>query len=428
MAPKFVFNATGTRGDLIPVLAIAAELQRRGHEVHVLANDPEGAVARGFDVPFTSVAPAQVNNLKGIEDAFGRHVFASYGPTFDFIESELARGTEVALVSMECHTAATLMAERHGLPLCRLALTPFRIFSLEQHCYPLRERLAGPLARTYRRYVIPRMNRRDYEHPYVISGINGFRQQLGLAPISSVCELEQRASYQLCLFPEWYCPEAGGAERRQFVGFPLPRSQGALPAELSAFIDRHGDPIVFTPGTGVVDVSAFFAAAQQCCTELGRAGVFLSPSLPAEQRGASGSIYRLDYIDLALVLPRTALLVHHGGMGTTARALEAGVPQIISPQAFDQPDNGDRVSRLGVGSMIRRRDLSGAALATAAGALLGNVDVRRTLRDLSQRIGATSAAVAAAAALERDFLTGPSRSSRHDLGASDDRQLEHLGL
>ncbi|MEO8181273.1 MAG: glycosyltransferase [Deltaproteobacteria bacterium] len=331
MAPKFVFNATGTRGDLIPLLAIAAEVQRRGHDVHVLANDPQGAVAGRFAVPFSSIAPAQVNNLTGIEDAFGKHVFPSYRPTFEFIEAALKRGTEVVLVSMECHTGAMLMAERHGLPLCRLALAPFRIFSLEPYCYPLSQRLQGPLAQTYRRYVLPRLRQRDYEHPYVLSGLNAFRWELGLAPIASVCELESRASCQLCLFPDWYCPNGGDSPVLNCVGFPLPRPDGELPGELSNFIDRNGEPIVFTPGTGVLDVNEFFAAARQCCAQLGRPGLFLSPSLPAQQRGANGFIYQHDYLDLALVLPRAALLVHHGGMGTTARALEAGVPQIISP-------------------------------------------------------------------------------------------------
>lgn len=53
MAGKVVFSGTGTRGDLIPLLALAAELQRRGHDCHVLCNDPSGALARRFGVPFT---------------------------------------------------------------------------------------------------------------------------------------------------------------------------------------------------------------------------------------------------------------------------------------------------------------------------------------------------------------------------------------
>ncbi len=53
-----------------------------------------------------------------------------------------------------------------------------------------------------------------------------------------------------------------------------------------------------------------------------------------------------------MVLPRAAAFVHHGGIGTTAQALAAGVPQLVVPLAHDQPDNAVRVRRLGVGDFL----------------------------------------------------------------------------
>ncbi len=47
------------------------------------------------------------------------------------------------------------------------------------------------------------------------------------------------------------------------------------------------------------------------------------------------------------LVPRLAALVHHGGIGTTAQAMRAGVPQLITPFAHDQFDNAARVERLG---------------------------------------------------------------------------------
>ncbi|HEU4582089.1 MAG TPA: nucleotide disphospho-sugar-binding domain-containing protein [Polyangiaceae bacterium] len=405
MATKFVFSGTGTRGDLIPLAALAAEMQRRGHACHFLSNDPSGAIARQFGIPFTSTAPAQLDNLSGVEVAFGEHVFPAYRRNFEFIEAELAQGTELVIVNNEYYAGSTLMAERHGLPLCRLTLTPYRIFSLEQPFYPLNRKLQGPLALTYRRYGLPRLRALRYGHPYVLRGVNGFRAELGLAPLGNLSELERLVSYQLCLFPEWYCPPASDWPRPlECVGFPLPPPHGELPGELSRFIDAQGAPLLFTPGTGVADVAQFFAAARECCERLGRAGVFLSPRLPAESRGIQGRFYQLDYLDLALLLPRAALLVHHGGIGTTARAFEAGVPQIISPQAFDQPDNGDRVSRLGVGQMIARPLLTGERLARAAESLLGSADVRARLQAFSCQTRAQRALAKSADALERRFL------------------------
>lgn len=405
MAPKFVFSGTGTRGDLLPMFALASELQRRGHGCHVLANEPSGELARKFGVPFTSTAPAQVNNLTGTEAAFGNHVFPSYRPSFELIEAELAGGRELIIVNNEYYAGSTLMAERHQLPLCRLTLAPFRIFSMEQPFYPLSEKLRGPFAHTYRRYVLPRMREQRYGHPYVLSRLNTFRAELGLSPVATMRELDRLVSLQLCMFPEWYCPPAvDWPQPLACVGFPLPPAHGELPEELAQFIGRHGAPIVFTPGTGVVDVAAFFAAARECCVQLQRPGVFLSPHAPPPDGAAGVPLYSTGYLELALLLPSAALLVHHGGIGTTARALEAGIPQLISPQAFDQPDNGDRVSRLGVGSMILRQKLTGAALAAAAHHLLESSEVRAALHSVSRRVRASDSVALAADMMERQFI------------------------
>jgi UDP:flavonoid glycosyltransferase YjiC (YdhE family) len=405
MATKFIFTGTGTRGDLIPLLTIAKEMLRRGHGCHVLFNDPSGNLAERFGVPFTSTAPAQLDNLAGVERAFRDHVFASYQGNFEFIEAELERGAELVLVSQEPYAASTLMAERHGLPLCRLTIAPFGILSLEQPCFPLSESLRGPEGVAYRRDVLPRLLAAHFEHPYVLPAINRFREALGLVPLLTLRELDRPVSHHLCAFPSWYCaPAPDWPQALDCVGFPLSPPEGTLPEGLARFIDAHGPPLVFTPGTGVVDVAEFFSVARECCARLRRPGLFLSPNFSGQSREQSGPIYHLDYLDLALVLPRAALLVHHGGIGTTARALEAGIPQIICPQAFDQPDNGDRVSRLGVGHMIPRAQLSVETLSVAAHRLLASRETQARLDALSRQIRVHDGPAAAADVLEREFV------------------------
>ena len=60
-------------------------------------------------------------------------------------------------------------------------------------------------------------------------------------------------------------------------------------------------------------------------------------------------VRHFNYIPFSTVLPRAAAFVHHGGIGTTAQALAAGVPQLVVPLAHDQPDNAVRIRHLGVG-------------------------------------------------------------------------------
>ncbi len=152
---------------------------------------------------------------------------------------------------------------------------------------------------------------------------------------------------------------------------------------MSAWLRDRARPIVFTPGTGVEDVAAFFEQARICCDRLGRPGIFLSSH--GRTGGYGANVLHLDYLDLSRVLPHSALLVHHGGVGTTARALEAGVPQIVSPQAFDQFDNGHRVRQLGVGASVARQRLNAETLQHIARWLLQDARVEQRLKSLSHR-------------------------------------------
>ena len=61
------------------------------------------------------------------------------------------------------------------------------------------------------------------------------------------------------------------------------------------------------------------------------------------------TVYRLDSIPHSWLFPKMAAVVQHGGMGTTAAALRAGVPTVIIPLGGDQPFWAERVAQLGVG-------------------------------------------------------------------------------
>lgn len=88
------------------------------------------------------------------------------------------------------------------------------------------------------------------------------------------------------------------------------------------------------------------------------------------------TILKLKYIDFGYVFSKTKLIVHHGGIGTCAQALLAGKPQIICPLQYDQPDNGWRISKLGVGGMITKDQLTETNLSTMIKEILDSDVVR----------------------------------------------------
>jgi len=67
-----------------------------------------------------------------------------------------------------------------------------------------------------------------------------------------------------------------------------------------------------------------------------------------------GRVRTVAHADLNSVLQGAAAIVHHGGIGTTAQAARAGVPQVIVANRFDQPDNAVRVAQLGLGGAVLR--------------------------------------------------------------------------
>ncbi|HJY34289.1 MAG TPA: nucleotide disphospho-sugar-binding domain-containing protein, partial [Vicinamibacterales bacterium] len=91
------------------------------------------------------------------------------------------------------------------------------------------------------------------------------------------------------------------------------------------------------------------------------------------------------------VLPRCAALVSHGGIGTLAQGLAAGVPQLTMPMGFDQPDNATRLERLGVGRWVIPSKFDGDRVAATLRALLDDGRTAARCREWSERIRARNA-------------------------------------
>jgi UDP:flavonoid glycosyltransferase YjiC (YdhE family) len=167
--------------------------------------------------------------------------------------------------------------------------------------------------------------------------------------------MQEVADLSITLFPAWFGQSQPDWPRPLLSGqFQLydPNADAVLPVELQAFLAQGGPPIVFTPGTGNRQAAAYFSDALEAVQKLGRRAIFLTShreQVPAE---LPPTVLWQAYLPFRLLLPHAAALVHHGGIGTTAEALRAGVPQLVVPLGFDQFDNGDRVRALGVGKVL----------------------------------------------------------------------------
>jgi UDP:flavonoid glycosyltransferase YjiC (YdhE family) len=106
-----------------------------------------------------------------------------------------------------------------------------------------------------------------------------------------------------------------------------------------------------------------------------------------EAEGLPGTIYPVGFTDYSWLFPRMAAVVHHGGAGTNAYALRAGVPSLAVPFVFDQFFWGRRVADLGVGPPpIPFKKLNTSRLADAFTNLLSRPALRKTASELGQRL------------------------------------------
>jgi sterol 3beta-glucosyltransferase len=125
------------------------------------------------------------------------------------------------------------------------------------------------------------------------------------------------------------------------------------------------------------------------------------------------SVYLVDSIPHAWLFPRVAAVVHHGGAGTTAAGLRAGVPTIVIPFFGDQAFWGQRVAELGVGTEpIPRRKLTTEGLARAIQKAVTDQTIRQRAFDLGSQIQSEDGVTNAVATIQH-ISTMPHKMPRY---------------
>ncbi|HWA97364.1 MAG TPA: nucleotide disphospho-sugar-binding domain-containing protein, partial [Pirellulales bacterium] len=186
------------------------------------------------------------------------------------------------------------------------------------------------------------------------------------------------------------------------TGFPL-YDEGDLiepDADLLAFVESDSPPIAFTPGSANVHGRAFFETAIEACRLLGRRALLLTrfpeqlPPLPEHAR-------HFEFVPFGWLLPRTAAVVHHGGVGSTSQGFAGGVPQLLMPLGFDQFDNAKRVVRLGAGDYLTPAKFTATSVARVLQRLIESPDVAASCHALAERSRQQNALATMCEAIER---------------------------
>jgi UDP:flavonoid glycosyltransferase YjiC (YdhE family) len=220
--------------------------------------------------------------------------------------------------------------------------------------------------------------------PHLVPALNSLRADLDLAPVHRpFTGWLNSPDLVIGLFPDWFggSPPDWPPQLRQ-VGFPLyDEADVCAPDEkLEAFLREHepgGGPIALTPGSANRHGREFFAAGLAAARELGRAVICLTAFPEQLPDPLPDHAFHTSYAPFSRVFPRCSAVAHHGGIGTLGQALAAGVPHLVMPLGFDQPDNAARLKNLGVGDWLAPDKFEAAAVAAKLDALIGSAEVVR---------------------------------------------------
>ena len=405
---RIVIATHGSLGDLHPYVAIALGLQARGHEAIVATGECYRKKIESLGIGFRPVRPD--SDWVTDPDVMRRIMHPRWGlvrvirevllPVLRETYQDTLAAVEGAdlLLAMQANYAASLVAEKKGIPWVSAIHIPIALASAYDP--PVLPGLAG-LSKQLRglgptfwkplRSVLKWMTRR-WAKPWY-----RFRDEIGLPPDKTASPLTDGHAplLHLALFSKLLAEKQHDWPPQTVVtGFPWYDGGGAggevgLPPALARFLDEGPPPIVFTLGTAVAEdpgAPGFFEHGAAAAKLLGRRAVLIlkdprnrPPTLPQ-------GVTAFDYARFSELFPRAAVIVHHGGIGTTGLAMRSGRPMLVMPCAWDQPDNAARAARLGIARTIPRRRYTAPRVAAELRRLLDDPAYTRRASEVGEQV------------------------------------------
>jgi vancomycin aglycone glucosyltransferase len=314
-----------------------------------------------------------------------------------------AKGCDVLVAGMALQFALHSVAEHMGIPYVYAAWCPITLPS-PHHAPPLlpsqeQTPADGPADnRTLWAEQAKRWN------DLFGTAINSCRASAGLAPVTDVRSHIFTDRPWLAADPTlgpW--PETADLDVVQTGAWILP-DQRLLSSELEAFLDAGEPPIYFGFGSmrAPQDLSQSMIKAARA---VGRRAIvsrgWADVALPDEEPDCLS----IGEVNLQALFRRVAAAVHHGGAGTTTVAAQAGVPQVVVPQIYDQHYWAQRVHQLGIGTAHAPGAPTADSLTKALSHTL-QPDVAVRARSVATSVRTDGAEVAA-----RRLIDGVSRSA-----------------
>ena len=429
---RILLPTFGSFGDIHPFLAIAHELQSRGHQPVIATSELYRAKIESDGIAFYPIRP-DLPPLEEWSSTIPRLMDTRSGTRYLFREVLMpalrgayedllpAAQNAAMIVTHSIVFAGPLVAEKLNKPWLSTALAPLSLWSAMDPPYPPGAPLSEKL------YDLPPAFHRNIKHfarrfsARWTTEVGPFRAELGL-PSAGHPLFEGAFSPQgvLALFSrELAAPQADWPQNTIQTGtcfydkkgefFGSSEFAGNLFPDIKKFLVSGEAPIVFTLGSAAVfDAQHFYDSSLFAAQRLGKRAIFLigqETNRPACLPQNTDQFAAFEYAPYGELFSRACAVVHQGGAGTTAQVLRAGVPSLVMPYSHDQPDHAMRLQRLGVARVIAKPKYSLHRAAQALKTILDDSGYALRAKEIGLRVqkenGARSAADAIENALER---------------------------
>lgn len=413
---RFLLCTWGSSGDLHPFIALGKALRQRGHQVTLAGIPSWEAKVKASEINFLPAAKSHtMDSLRGNEKLFSQEKFGltslrimlrDYAtPSFSIMIDALLRAAP-QYDCLVCHSfilIAPIIAEKTGIPYVSASLSPGVIPS--DYAMPAGSLLPpfrGPLARWIHRGIwnLGRWMIRPHVDPL----INTLRHQQGLPPARNIMFDSSSTHLHLQLYSRHFAPpEQDWPSHFRQSGFCFwdENSEWTPSPELLRFLSDGEKPILFTLGTSIIfHPLEFYHNAVKAVKRTGHRAILLTGHDVNTPKDLPKNIFSINYAPYAWLMPQCQIAVHQCGIGTLAQALRAGIPSILCPYTFDQPNNAVRTEMLGAGILLKRHQHDPDSLVDAIHRIADHPRFRETTQSLGRNIQLEDGPALAASQLE----------------------------
>jgi vancomycin aglycone glucosyltransferase len=395
---RVLLSTYGSRGDVEPLVALAAGLRGLGARARMCAPPDEEFVdlLAGAGVPLVPVGRPMRSMVRPSSTAEASRRVSELAAQFDTIAAA-AEGCDALLATGLAHFASRSAAEKLGIPYVYATFCPFLLPSPHQAPPALLPGQEFPPDVTDNRALWD-LNARTFNALHG-AALNTHRASVGLPPVDDVHNF---------IFTDhpWLAADPALSPWRETPDLDVVRTgawilpdERPLADELVAFLDA-GPPPVHVGFGSMRRVSADIArvAVEAIRGEgrrvlVGRGWADLAPIDDA------GDCLAVGEVNQQALFRRVAAVIHHGGAGTTTAAARAGAPQVVVPQAGDQTYWAGRVAALGIGAAHDGPEPTTESLSAALGTALAP-EIRERATAVAGTIRADGATVAATLLLD----------------------------